>query len=242
MTSGPKFKSRISDEDARCEVLSVATEAVQSDPVVTAISIVAEDSTCNLAFIRAAIEAALKDPRFEALLIIAWNFDPNVWEEEHSRKGLNVHLVRANRDLMIEGLEVSAKDRAFVEIAEPHVDVHWMEDGRIYVSVEGFDVFDPRTGNISSGGKSDISCWMVDTNFDGSLFHARLFHFPGKDRDKQITRFQRAFRKLIYRDEWDRMISHTSSPFPRPSTGRIAVRITTNTGDVMETVKVIEER
>ena len=42
----------------------------------------------------------------------------------------------------------------------------------------GFDYYNPKTGVVESGGKSDIAMWMLDHNYDGrSLFPSQIF-FP----------------------------------------------------------------
>ena len=80
---------------------------------------------------------------------------------------------------------------------------------------------------------------MVDTNYDQLQFFARRFHFPGKDGDRQIKRFRAAMNRYINGTEWEAMLSLKSTPFPNPKSGQIAVRIVTNTGVEMTTVKDI---
>lgn len=153
---------------------------------------------------------------------------------------MNIHCLRANRDLMIDNLQITSSDQAFVEIGEPDIQIEKTESGDIAVKVIGYDTFNPRDGNIGEGSEKDIQCWMIDTNYDEKQFYARRFHFPGKDGDRQIKRFQRELKKQIDADEWQAMLSLRSTPFPKPSTGQIAVRIITNTGVEMTTVKEVQ--
>lgn len=140
---------------------------------------------------------------------------------------------------MIENLQITSSDQAFVEIGEPDIQIDELENDHIVVKVIGYDTFNPRDGNLSEGTDEDIQCWMIDTNYDERQFYARRFHFPGKDGDRQITRFQRQLKKQIDDTEWRAMLSLTSTPFAKPATGQIAVRIITNTGVEMTTVKTI---
>lgn len=52
------------------------------------------------------------------------------------------------------------------------------DKGKFIVDVNGFDYYNPKTGTVESGSKSDIAMWMHDNDYDGrSLFPTRVF-FP----------------------------------------------------------------
>ena len=216
---------------------AVAAEYV---PVPAALSILPEDATCSAKWIDKAAEVAAKlEPPVYVLIVIAYNFEPDALQSPNRNGELQIHCLRANRDLMIEGLEVSDADHAFVEISEPVILITREKD-QLIAEVLGYDTFNPRTGNLTPGGIDDIQCWMIDTNYDLELFIARRFHFPGKGGDKQIKRFQTAMKRRINNAQWDAMLSLKSTPFPRPKTCHIAVRIITKTG--VEMMKVIDVR
>ncbi len=77
---------------------------------------------------------------------------------------------------------------------------------------------------------------MVDTDYDGKSFFARDLHFPNKSQDKQILRLKRKLASRLDQKAWDAMLSYKSLPFVRPDSGRIAIRIVTNTHTEMTTV------
>lgn len=208
-------------------------------PITSALSIAPDDASCSSAWINHAASRAAEDPMIRCLLIIAFNFESDAFRSSFKRGRMNIHCLRANRDLMIENLQVTSSDQAFVEIGEPDIQIEEFENGEIAVKVIGYDTFNPRDGNLSEGTANDIQCWMVDTNYDERQFYGRRFHFPGKDGDRQLTRFQRALKNQIDIDEWEAMLSLNSTPFPKPTSGQIAVRIITNTGVEMTTVKTI---
>ncbi|MCY4656361.1 MAG: site-specific DNA-methyltransferase [Gammaproteobacteria bacterium] len=210
-----------------------------SEFITTALSIAPDDASCSSSWINHAASRAAEDPMIRCLLIIAFNFESDAFRSSFKRGRMNIHCLRANRDLMIENLQITSSDQAFVEIGEPDIQIEEFENGEIAVKVIGYDTFNPQDGNLSEGTAKDIQCWMVDTNYDEKQFYARRFHFPGKDSDRQITRFQRELKKQIDGDEWKALMSLKSTPFPRPPSGRIAVRIITNTGVEMTTVKTI---
>lgn len=212
--------------------------ASESNRIETAISMAPEDASCTSAWINHAANRAVEDVRIRALIIIAFNYEADSYRSTFQRGRLNVHCLRANRDLMIDNLQITASDQAFVEIGEPDIKVSELDD-QISVEVTGYDTFNPQNGNLTEGTSKDIQCWMIDTNYDEKQFFARRFHFPGKDGDRQIKRFQRQFKKHIDQEEWKAMLSLKSTPFRKPRTGQIAVRIITNTGVEMTTVKSV---
>ena len=211
----------------------------RTQSVGTALSILPEDASCSASWISRAAHVAARDSNIGCLLVIAFNFESDAYQPDIKRGRLSIHCLRANRDLMIEGLEIQETDHAFVEIGEPDV-LLTREDDLLVVEVKGYDTFDPRTGNLNEGTSSDIQCWMIDTSYDQKQFFARRFHFPGKGGDGQIKRFQRSMKKHIDSEEWNAMLGMTSTPFPLPKTGLIAVRIITNTG--VEMTKVVESQ
>lgn len=221
----------------RCDVLYPKGSTIDDQAHLTSavLSILPEDASCSASWINRASHVAATDPSVNCLLIIAFNFESDAFQPHSKRGRINVHCFRANRDLMIDSLQFAESDQAFVEICEPDVTLTKC-GGQLVAKVRGYDTFNPKTGNLSEGGKSDIQCWMIDTNYDQKQFFARRFHYPGKGGDNQVKRFQRAMKKHIDNEEWNAMLSTRSTPFPIPATGLVAVRIITNTGVEMTTV------
>lgn len=207
---------------------------LRSSAARVAIAAVPDDRTAGVALIDAAARTAVRGD-FEKLVIVAFHFEPDAKNER--RRKLEIVLIRANRDLTIGELKSGKEDNAFVMIGEPDVEAIERPDGRWEVTIKGYHVYDPGSGNIRSGCKAaDIDCWMLDTNYDGKSFFARRIHFPGKASDRQIKRFKRDLSTRVDPARWKSMGSLTSAPFPCPSGGRIAIRIVTSFGDEMLSV------
>ena len=98
------------------------------------------------------------------------------------------------------------------------------------------DVFKPSTGEIISDNADDIACWFVDTDYNEEAFFARQVYFPG--RDKVYDAFKKFLNNDIDREEWESVAKTVSRPFPRPKTGRIAVKVINHFGD--EVMKIFE--
>jgi adenine-specific DNA-methyltransferase len=75
----------------------------------------------------------------------------------------------------------------------------------------------------------DIACWFLDTAYDGESFFVRHAYFTGAD--DPYDKLRRALRADISEDAWASINSTVSRPFPRPSTGRLAVKVINHYGD-----------
>ena len=98
------------------------------------------------------------------------------------------------------------------------------------------DVYDPTTGEVRSNSTDDIACWFIDTDYDGESFFVRHAYFTGAD--EPYEKLQRALKADIDPDAWASLYSTVSRPFPKPSTGRIAVKVINHFGD--EVLKVYD--
>jgi adenine-specific DNA-methyltransferase len=97
-------------------------------------------------------------------------------------------------------------------------------------------VYDPTTGEIRSSSVGDIACWFIDTEYNGESFFVRHAYFTGAD--EPYEKLKRALRAEIDETAWSSLYSTTSRPFPRPDSGKIAVKVINHYGD--EVMKVFE--
>jgi adenine-specific DNA-methyltransferase len=182
---------------------------------------------------REALEAG-----FDVLLYCAFNFEAYVEEGSDNAFGrLKVIHARMNSDLhMATDLKETGGGNPFIVFGEPDIDIRRTEDDELVVEIRGVDVYDPKNDEVRSDNADDIDCWMLDTDYNEEAFFARHVYFPGRDR------IYDAFRKFlnndIDREEWESVAKTVSRPFPRPKTGRIAVKVINHFGD--EVMKVFE--
>ena len=106
---------------------------------------------------------------------------------------------------------------------------HWTQ-----VTVRGVDVFDPSTGEVRSDDTDGIACWFVDTDYDSESFFVRHAYFLGANDPYKALKT--TLKAEIDADAWATLRSDTSRPFPRPASGRIAVKVINHLGD--EVLKV----
>lgn len=177
------------------------------------------------------------DARFDVLIACAFNFDAHS-SELGSLGSLRILKARINPDMhMSEELKNTGRGNMFVVFGEPDVEI--LDDGGedIRVKVHGIDVFDPNTGDIRSNDTDGIAAWFIDTDYNEESFFVRHAYFLGaNDPYKSL---KTALQAEIDEEAWATLYSDTSRPFPRPESGRIAVKVINHFGDeVMKVFRV----
>ena len=185
--------------------------------------------------VAAAREAA--DGAFDVLIACAFNYEAHTTEFERLGK-IPVLKARMNADLhMAADLANTGKGNLFVIFGEPDVELLKTEDDQVQVRVNGVDVFHPNTGEVRSDGPDGIACWFVDTDYNEENFFVRHAYFLGAgDPYKSL---KTTLKAEIDAEAWETLRSDTSRPFPKPSSGRIAVKVINHLGDeVMKIFRV----
>ena len=208
--------------------------------------------------IKESAKEALKGAGFNMLLVCGFAFDARanevaaefkpergdetafaVTQAELKMGRLPVLLVKMNPDLAMGEalLKNTGAGNLFMVFGEPDVEIRdTSADGNVEVEILGVDVFDPTTGQIRSHSTADIACWLIDTNYNSESFFVRHAYFTGAD--DPYKRLKQALRAEIDEDAWANLYRTVSLPFPRPTTGRIAVKVINHYGD--EVLKVYE--
>ncbi len=198
-----------------------------------AIFIGPEFGTVSRADLTAAAREAL-DARFDALIACGFNFEAHT-SELNKLGPLPILKAKMNPELhMSDELKNTGAGNLFVIFGEPDIKWDFDKDGEIVVEVLGVDVFDPKTGEVRASGKDDIAAWFIDTDYNEESFFVRHAYFMGaNDPYKSL---KTALKAEIDEDAWATLYRDTSRPFPRPETGRFAVKVINHFGD--EVMKV----
>ncbi|SFP68869.1 adenine-specific DNA-methyltransferase [Geopseudomonas sagittaria] len=185
--------------------------------------------------VAAAREAA--DAGFDVLIACAFNFEAHTTEFAKLGK-LPVLKARMNADLhMAEDLKNTGKGNLFVIFGEPDIELIPQGDGQIRVKVLGVDVFKPQTGEVISDGADGIACWFIDTDYNEESFFVRHAYFLGAN--DPYNSLKTTLKAEIDAEAWASLNSDTSRSFPKPKSGRIAVKVINHLGDeVMKVFKV----
>src|SRR5579883_1277613 len=183
------------------------------------------------------------DAGFDVLIACAFNYDAH--SSEFDRLGrVPVLKARMNPDLHMGGdLKATAAGNLFVVFGEPDIKI---EDAgqdssgnpMIRVKVFGVDVFKPQTGEVVSEGTDGIALWMLDTDYNEESFFVRHAYFLGANDPYKALKT--TLRAEIDEEAWESLHSDTSRPFPKPASGRVAVKVINHLGDEVMKVFAVE--
>lgn len=199
-----------------------------------AVAVGPEYDTVGYEFVRrAAREAA---DLFDTLIVCGFAFAPEVDESRLNFGGLTVLKARMNQDLrMGDKLKATGAGNLFVVFGEPDIAIEQAEDGMIRIRIKGVDIFDPTSGEVRSSDDpaEDIACWFIDDDYDEESFFVRQAYFLGRDPYESL---KRALKAEIDEAAWAELNSTVSRAFPRPSRGRVCVKVINHFGDEVQKV------
>lgn len=208
-------------------------------------------------FIKDAAKEAIRAGDVDLLCVLAFAFDPQATgvtledgvtvetgdvgfaqvAGERQLGKVKVLLVRMNVDLLMgEALKKTGAGNLFTVFGEPDIDVRTTDDDRVVVELRGVDVYDPTTGEVRSHDTGRVALWMIDTDYNEESFFVRHCYFTGGGNP--YKRLKTALKAEIDEDAWASLNSTTSRPFPKPSEGKIAVKVINDYGD--EVMKVFD--
>jgi adenine-specific DNA-methyltransferase len=179
-------------------------------------------------------------PKPEIILFCAFQFDPEARKdiEETNWPGITLLEAQMDADLQTDDLKKKPRDKTnpgFWLIGQPEVHHKKLPDGNIQVSVLGFDYYNPKTGEVESGGKADIAMWMLDPDYDDrSLFPTQVF-FPMAGDKEGWSKLAKNLKAEIDEDKIEAFRGTESLPF-KPGR-KVAVKIIDARG--IESLKII---
>jgi len=237
---------------AYIQALGLREDATDGTPKRVGITVGPQYGTVGPGFIKDAAREANKAGDIDLLCVLAFAFDPavlgqsdayvtsddgfaNVAAERRLGK-VPVLLVRMNADLVMgEDLKKTGAGNLFTVFGEPDIEIK-DEGDELRVFLHGVDVYDPNTGEIRSNDTGQIALWMIDTAYNEESFFVRHCYFTGGQ--DPYARLKRALKADVDEDAWASLYRTESRSFPRPETGKIAVKVINDYGD--EVVKVFK--
>ena len=196
--------------------------------------------------VEAAREAA--DAGFDAVVSCAFAYHAHA--SDLAKLGrVPILKARMNADLhMADELKSTGAGNLFVVFGEPDIEIEPAGGGEgadgktdedlIRARLRGVDVFHPQTGEVRSDDPKDIACWFLDTDYDGESFFVRHAYFPGAVSDPYKA-LKTTLKAEIDAEAWESLRRDVSRPFPKPASGRIAVKVINHLGDeVMKVFRV----
>lgn len=236
---------------AHVQAVGVREVIPEGAPKRVGVSIGPQYGTVAPSFVKNAAREASKDKDLDLLCILGFAFDPQVLNSDEdyvatdesfdvagtrSLGRIPVLLVRMNSDLLMgEELKKTGTGNLFTVFGEPDVAIKQQED-EVVVELLGVDVYDPSTGEVRSDQTDKVALWMIDTDYDEESFFVRHCYFTGGQ--DPYKRLKKSLNADIDEEAWESLYQTVSRPFPKPSTGKIAVKVINDYGD--EVVKVYD--
>lgn len=177
----------------------------------------------------------------DMLLFCAFQFDEeaakDIDELTPAIAGMQLIKAQMNADLLTDDLRKKrSSNESFWLVGQPDVRIHKVEDGKIQVEVMGFDYYNPKTGNVESGGKKNIAMWMLDTDYDNrSLFPSQVF-FPMAGSGDGWDKLAKNLKAEIDEEKIESFKGTISLPFEAGSA--VAVKIIDDRG--IESLRVLK--
>ncbi len=152
--------------------------------------------------------------------------------------GVTLLKAQMNTDLLTEDLKkAKSSNQSFWLMGQPEVECRKRADGMYEVEVLGFDYFDPRTGELSSGGTKNIAMWSLDTDYDGRSLMPHQVFFPMAGSKDGWNRLKKTIRAELDEDLLEQFHGTVSLPFEAGDQRRVAVKIVDDRG--IESLKII---
>lgn len=177
---------------------------------------------------------------FDLLIVLGFAFEAHADEEVMHLGKLRVQRANIHNDLrMADKLaEKSAtKGNLFVLYGEADIELLKDENDLYRVKINGIDIYNPKTGDITSGGDNDVACWFVDTNYDEERFVVRQAYFAKGGQKEPFQALKTALKSEINEQAWASLYKTVSNPFKKPENGLIAVKAINHQGE--EVLKVM---
>ncbi len=234
------------------QAVGIRPEARAGSPARVGVSIGPQYGTVSPRFIKDAAREASRASDLDLLCVLGFAFDPQVLgageeflasdESFHvaAKRALGrvpVLMVRMNADLLMgEELKKTGAGNLFTVFGEPDIEIREVGASELVVEVKGVDVYDPTIDEIRSGDVDQIALWMIDIDYDEESFFVRHCYFTGGQ--DPYKRLKQALKADINEEGWAMLYRTESRPFPRPSTGKLAVKVINDYGD--EVMKVFD--
>jgi adenine-specific DNA-methyltransferase len=171
----------------------------------------------------------------DLIIFAAFHFDPEAAKDidqiNSSNNDFTILKAQMSVDLLTNDLRKKrSSNQSYWLIGQPDIEIIKGEKDTIQVKVNGFDYYNPITGEIESGATKQVAMWMLDTDYDEqSIFPEQVF-FPVSDTKRDWTKLAKALNGTVDEDLLELYTGIVSKPFKPGENKKIAVKIIDNRG------------
>lgn len=185
-------------------------------------------------------EATTMVPKPKMVCFCSFQFDPEAAKDidEINWPGVQVLKVQMNTDLLTKDLKKKqSSSDSFFFIGSPDVIVK-KEADQYFVTVNGFDYYNVKTGQVESGDNRRIAMWLLDIDYDGrSIFPTQIF-FPMAGPKDGWDKLSKNLKANLDEEKLEFFKGNISIPFNKGKYGRAAIKIIDDRG--IESLKIVE--
>ena len=177
------------------------------------------------------------------VIFAAFHFDPEAAKDidQPDQSDVQVLKVQMSVDLLTSDLRKKrSSNQSYWLIGQPDVEVTKDTDGKYKVRVNGFDYYNPISGEIEPKRTDYIAMWFLDTDYnERSLFPAQVF-FPTKNSKRDWTKLAKALNGEVNKELIEEFTGVESLPFEAGENRKVAVKIIDNRGIESFVIKDLE--
>jgi len=180
--------------------------------------------------------------------VIGFAIQPNARQlvlECESTAGVPATYVDATPDLIMgDLLKTMRSSQVFSVCGMPDVRLERLSPvgaghpAQYQVTLLGLDTFDPATMQPSHLKGDDVPLWLLDTNYNGLVFHGSQAFFP---RTRAWEHLKNALVATHDESVWDHLAGTVSAPFEAGEHGQVAVKVIDDRGNELIVVKSLAE-
>ena len=180
-------------------------------------------------------------PKPKMIIFAAMQFDPEAAKDidEINWPDVTILKVEMNKDLLTKDLKKKrSSNESFWLMGQPDVELQKTKDKKYIITINGFDYYNTRTGEVESGNSSKIAMWMLDEDYDGRSVYPQQIFFPMEESTGGWNKLAKTLQTQIDEELITKYQGTESIPFEMGPNKRAAVKIIDDRG--IESLKIIE--
>jgi len=195
-------------------------------------------------------EASMKSRGYAHMYVIGFAIDPRAREylEHAAQLGVAATYVQATPDVLMGDLLKNMRssqifsvcglpDVALDRVSAPADALGAAKEFPYFsVRLDGLDVFDPARQEVDHRSGLDVPCWLLDTDYNGMVFHVNQAFFP---RTAAWDNLKRSLKAEFDENVWSHLSGNVSAPFTLGRHGKIAVKVIDDRGNELMVVKEV---
>ncbi len=238
---GQKIEFSMAESHPATKWIHADAETKEDSPKRAMISFGPEHAPLEQRQVALAIEEAQTlVPKPKIIIFAAMQFDPEAAKDidELNWPDTTVLKVEMNKDLLTEDLKKKrSSNESFWLVGQPDVELQKADD-KFIITVNGFDYYNTRTGEVESGGSSNIAMWMLDADYDGRSLYPQQIFFPMEGKSGGWSKLAKTLQSQIDEELIEKYQGTESIPFEAGHNKRVAVKIIDDRG--IESLKIID--